>query len=44
MRFARSEPFSLGVEEELLLADPRDGSLLNASEQVLDNLPELERG
>jgi carboxylate-amine ligase len=44
MRFARSEPFSLGVEEELLLADPRDGSLLNASRQVLDNLPAVERG
>jgi len=44
MRFARSEPFSLGVEEELLLADPRDGALLNASNQVVENLPQLERG
>jgi carboxylate-amine ligase len=44
MDFAASEPFTLGVEEELLLADPRGGSLLNASEQVVDNLPELERG
>ena len=44
MDFAASEPFTLGVEEEMLLADPRDGSLLNASKQVVDNLPELDRG
>jgi glutamate---cysteine ligase / carboxylate-amine ligase len=44
MRFADSDPFTLGVEEELLLADPRDGSQLNAGAQVLGHLGPLDRG
>jgi glutamate---cysteine ligase / carboxylate-amine ligase len=44
MRFAASEPFTVGVEEELLLADPRDGSQLNAGGQVLEHLGPIERG
>jgi carboxylate-amine ligase len=43
-RFGEGTPFTLGVEEELLLADPRDGAQLNAGERVLEELGELERG
>jgi gamma-glutamyl:cysteine ligase YbdK (ATP-grasp superfamily) len=44
MRFAESDPFTLGVEEELLLGDPRDGAQLNAGAQVLEHLAEPQRG
>ncbi len=43
-RFGQAEPFALGVEEELFLADPEDGRLLNARERVLDGTEEPERG
>jgi glutamate---cysteine ligase / carboxylate-amine ligase len=42
--FGDGEPFSLGVEEELFLADPADGRLLNAGADALDQIGELERG
>jgi carboxylate-amine ligase len=43
IRFGEDEPFALGVEEELFLADPASGELLNASERVLGELGEPER-
>jgi glutamate---cysteine ligase / carboxylate-amine ligase len=43
-RFGSGEPFSLGVEEELLLADRQTGRLRNAGEEVLAALGEVERG
>ncbi len=43
-RFGEGEPFSLGVEEELLLVDPRSGAQLNAGDAVLDGLGDLDRG
>jgi glutamate---cysteine ligase / carboxylate-amine ligase len=43
-RFGSGEPFSLGVEEELLLVDPETGALRNAGAQVLERLGELEHG
>ena len=43
-RFGEGDPFTLGVEEELLLADPRSGHQLNAGERVLEQLGELDRG
>jgi carboxylate-amine ligase len=42
--FGEGRPFTLGVEEELLLADPRSGDQLNAGERVLAELGEVERG
>ncbi len=42
--FGEGEPFSLGVEEELFVADPDDGRLLNAGAEVIERLGELERG
>ncbi|MEA2157218.1 MAG: glutamate---cysteine ligase / carboxylate-amine ligase [Solirubrobacteraceae bacterium] len=42
--FGESDPFTLGVEEELFLADPRDGRLSNTGAEVLEQLGELERG
>jgi hypothetical protein len=33
--FGEEEPFSLGVEEELFVADPGSGRLLNAAADVL---------
>jgi glutamate---cysteine ligase / carboxylate-amine ligase len=42
--FGSGEPFSLGVEEELLLADPVTGALRNAGAAVLDRLGELRGG
>jgi carboxylate-amine ligase len=43
-RFGAGEPFTLGVEEELFLADPVDGRQLDARERVLEGLRGLERG
>lgn len=37
---SRSEPYSLGVEEELMLLDAEDHSLVNRIEAVLPRLPE----
>jgi carboxylate-amine ligase len=42
--FGEEEPFSLGVEEELFVADPTTGRLLNAAGDVLDRLGERDRG
>lgn len=42
--FGEEEPFSLGLEEELFVADPDDGHLLNAGAEVLERLRRLERG
>jgi len=42
--FGEEEPYSLGLEEELFVADPSDGRLLNAGGDVLEQLGELERG
>ena len=43
-RFGQGEPFTLGVEEELFLADPDDGRQLDARERVLAAVEEPERG
>jgi carboxylate-amine ligase len=42
--FGASEPFTLGLEEELFVVDPADGRLLNAGAEVLEQLGELGRG
>ena len=42
--FGTGEPFSLGVEEELLLVDREDGRLLNGGAGLLDRLEEPARG
>ena len=42
--FGDGEPYSLGLEEELFLVDPDDGSLVNCAADVLEQLGELERG
>ncbi len=42
--FGDGEPFTLGVEEELFLADPDTGEQANARERVLDGLGEVARG
>ena len=39
-RFGDGDPFSLGVEEELLLVDPRDGRPAETGEEVLERLPD----
>jgi carboxylate-amine ligase len=44
IRFGEGEPYTLGVEEELFLADPEGGRLLNASADVLEHLTVPERG
>src|SRR3954451_10414132 len=41
-RFGNGEPFSLGVEEELFLVDPRTGEQMNASGAVVERLEEVE--
>ena len=41
--FGSTDPFTLGVEQELFLVDTA-GRQLNIGAQVLDALPELERG
>ncbi|MDQ2898068.1 MAG: glutamate-cysteine ligase family protein, partial [Actinomycetota bacterium] len=41
-RFGSSEPFSIGIEEELFLVDPVTGRQTNASEAVLARLGEVE--
>ena len=43
-RFGEGEAFSLGVEEELFLVDPRGGRQLNAGASVLDDLGDIDRG
>lgn len=40
-RFGYSEPFSIGVEEELFLVDPLTGDLENTSADVLERLGEV---
>jgi carboxylate-amine ligase len=42
--FGEGAPFSLGLEQELFVADPADGRLLNVGDEVLERLGELERG
>jgi glutamate---cysteine ligase / carboxylate-amine ligase len=42
--FGAGEPFSLGVEEELLLVDPATGVLRNAGSAVLERLGPVEHG
>jgi carboxylate-amine ligase len=42
--FGGGEPFTLGVEEELLLVDPATGALRNAGAEVLERLGPLEHG
>jgi carboxylate-amine ligase len=44
VRFGEGEPYTLGVEEELFLADPSSGMLLNDGERVLEQLEEPARG
>jgi glutamate---cysteine ligase / carboxylate-amine ligase len=44
IRFGDGEPYTLGVEEELFLADPGSGALLNTSEDVLERLEKPRRG
>ena len=41
-RFGSSEPFSIGIEEELFLVDPLTGRLTNNSAAVLERLGEVE--
>lgn len=41
-RFGSSEPFSIGVEEELFLVDPLTGRQTNTSAAVLERLGEVE--
>jgi carboxylate-amine ligase len=42
--FGDGDPFSIGLEEELFIVDPRTGALRNAGAEVLERLGELERG
>ncbi|HEV7805866.1 MAG TPA: YbdK family carboxylate-amine ligase [Solirubrobacteraceae bacterium] len=42
--FGDGEPFTIGLEEELFLVDPRTGAVRNRGEQVLERLAELDRG
>ncbi|MDX6690794.1 MAG: glutamate---cysteine ligase / carboxylate-amine ligase [Solirubrobacteraceae bacterium] len=42
--FGEGAPFTLGLEEELFLADPADGRLINVAADVLDELGDLDRG
>jgi glutamate---cysteine ligase / carboxylate-amine ligase len=41
-RFGSSEPFSIGIEEELFLVDPVTGRQMNTSEAVLARLGQVE--
>jgi carboxylate-amine ligase len=43
-RFAPSRPFTLGVEEELFLVDPRDRRVSPSTDAVLARLPRFQRG
>jgi carboxylate-amine ligase len=43
-RFGAERPFALGVEEELFLVDPDDGTLLDARERVLEGIGSCARG
>ena len=42
--FGEGQPFSLGLAEELFIADPDDGRLVNDGAQVIERLGELDRG
>ena len=42
--FGRERPFSLGLEEELLVVDRAGGGLLNVAPQVVEQLGDLKRG
>lgn len=42
--FGEGEPFTIGLEEELFVADPDDGRLINDAPAVLERLGELDRG
>lgn len=44
MHFGEGAPFTLGLEEELFLVDPRDGRLRNAGREVVARIGNLERG
>lgn len=43
-RFGEGEPFTLGVEEELFLVDPRTGAPLNDGAAVIDRMEKPRRG
>ena len=40
-RTGRERPWTVGIEEELMLLDPADWSLVSAVEEVLASLPEI---
>lgn len=42
--FGEGEPFTIGLEEELFLVDPRDGRLVNTGADVVEQVGELPRG
>jgi carboxylate-amine ligase len=44
LHFGEGKPFTIGLEEELFLADPDDGHLLNTGQEVVQELGELKRG
>ena len=44
VRFGEGEPYTLGVEEELFLADAGSGALINQSDEVLERMTLPERG
>jgi carboxylate-amine ligase len=44
LHFGEGEPFTIGLEEELFLVDPRDGRLVNTGAEVIEQLGELRSG
>lgn len=42
--FGEGEPFTIGLEEELFLVDPRDGRLVNTGAELIEQVGELPRG
>ncbi|HEV2060952.1 MAG TPA: YbdK family carboxylate-amine ligase [Solirubrobacteraceae bacterium] len=42
--FGEEQPFSLGLEEELIVVDRATGRLLNAGQHVVEQLGDLKRG
>lgn len=42
--FGEGEPFTIGLEEELFLVDPRDGRLVNSGAELIEQVGELPRG
>ncbi|MBW3607077.1 MAG: YbdK family carboxylate-amine ligase [Actinobacteria bacterium] len=42
--FGEGEPFTIGLEEELFLVDPRDGHLVNTGAELIEQIGELPRG